>query len=153
MTMGNSAIVLYCKTKKRQWRGLDSCICSYCMCMLILQMSLTVPSRLVSNQMQKYKKSCTMRQDFVPKNATPSDEYKKKDSIKESLCSSLWWHCKTKKQQRIASMCGRVMFIHSQQGRVSTSRFTRRAPHLLSGSSQLITCLSKTFFFDRAVVD
>lgn len=28
MTMGNSAIVLYCKTKKRQWRGLASCICS-----------------------------------------------------------------------------------------------------------------------------
>lgn len=76
-------VLLYSIAKQRKGSEVDSvsCICSYSMCMLVLQKSLTVPSRLVSNRMQKYiykkKKSCTMRREFVPKkNATRSDEYK-----------------------------------------------------------------------------
>lgn len=69
MTMGNSANVLYCKTKKRQWSGLQLYLLIQYMCMLVLQISLTVPLKLDRNQMQKYKKkSCTMRQELVPKN-------------------------------------------------------------------------------------
>lgn len=53
------------------------------MCMLILQMSLTVSSRLLSDQMQIYKKFCTKHHIFVPeKKAAQSDEYK--NVLKES---------------------------------------------------------------------
>lgn len=81
MTMGNSAIVLYCKTKKRQWSGL-------CQLYLLVQYVHARPAEVthcpleVSKQPNakiyiKKKKSCTMRREFVPKkNATRSDEYK-----------------------------------------------------------------------------
>lgn len=63
MTMGNSAIVLYCKTKKRQWT---------CQLYLLIQYVHARPAKVthcpfqVSKQ-QKYKKKCMMNQEFVPK--------------------------------------------------------------------------------------
>lgn len=117
------------KTKKRQWSGLLSRIWSY---LHACPVDAThCPLRLVSNQMQKYKKSIKMCREFK-KNATWSDKYKK-HSIKESVCSSLWWHCRNR--QHIA-MCGWVMFIHSQQGRVPTYPITR----LVCSASVALKC-------------
>lgn len=70
MTMGNSAIVLYCKTKKRQWSGL-------CQLYLLVQYVHARPAEVthcpleVSKQQNakilKKQKSCTVCQELVPK--------------------------------------------------------------------------------------
>lgn len=79
--MGNSAVVLYCKTnKKGSDVDLTAVSARTVMCMLIRQMPLAVLlSHLASNQMQKNKKttySCTIGQGLAKKMATKRTERK-----------------------------------------------------------------------------
>ena len=80
MTMGNSAIVLYCKTKKRQWSGL-------CQLYLLVQYVHARPAEVthcpleVSKQqnakiLKKNKSPVRCVKSLFRKNATRSDEYK-----------------------------------------------------------------------------
>lgn len=86
------------------------------------------PLGLVSNQMQKYKrKGCYDATRVCPppqKIATWSDEYKRGsiNSLSAAVCGGT-----VKNRQHIASMCGRVMFIHSQQGSFHRSLYKARA--------------------------
>lgn len=79
-------VLLYSIAKQRKGSDVDLPAVSVLsvMCMLILQMSLSVSSWLLSDQMQVYKKFCTKHHKFVPerKKANQSDEYKK--VLKES---------------------------------------------------------------------
>lgn len=94
MTMGNSACctLLQNKEKAVMW--------TWQLCMLIPVKSPTVPSCLASNQMQKHKikyKNCL----FVfceilhrKRQEEKSNRRVREEKYRESLCSSLWWHCK-----------------------------------------------------------
>lgn len=153
--MGNSANVFYCKTKKRQWSGRQL--------YLLIQYVHARPADVthcplqVSQQpnakIEKSLKRCV--KEFAPKK-TQSDEYKK-GSIKECLCSSLWWHCK-KQMARSEHVWSRD--VHTFTTRQSFHRLLCNAC-AFSGSSRLLTCLrnvidgnSKTccccFFWQRA---
>lgn len=152
MTMGNSANVLYCKTKKRQWSGL-------CQLYPLIQYVHARPAdvahcpREVSKQpnAKNIKKSCKMRREFVPKKKKMST---RRGSIKESLCSSLWWHCKkqTARSERVWSSD-----VHTFTTRQSFHQSRHNAPHSLTGSSlRLLTCLRNvihenklSFFLDK----
>lgn len=73
-----------------------------------------------------------MSQEFAPKKTemgTRRVVLKSLSAVVSGGSVESRWH--------VASMCGRVMFIHSQEGRGSTSHFTRRVPRSLCGLSRL----------------
>lgn len=78
MTMGNSAVVLYCKTnKKGSDVDLTAVSARTVMCMLIWQMPLAVLlSHLASNQMQKKQHVPAQFAKILQKKATKTTERK-----------------------------------------------------------------------------